>query len=260
MPTKDLQVTVSPRKVACVLDPELLVMHACGPQLALRLSRVFEVWLTRSFWRVIDAGELWLAQQRAGADRVGRSDRRQRPDVRAIERWIDMRDQTDAGSWVMCWIDDHLPASHMGDRSDKDIMERYEMAALGLSHRVVLQRAPQDAMVPWCDGLDAVAASLDTLALMSVVDSAIALCAVQDDALPAPVRTLQRAGMDACALDPLEPDSLFFAERRWIREAFVEAGLPMLLWGGPKLAVVRLATNGGNADPWSDMAAGWYRV
>ena len=61
MGASDLRVTVDGPKLRCVLDPALVLGHACGLKLALGLTRVFETWLPRSFWQVLDASDLLSA-------------------------------------------------------------------------------------------------------------------------------------------------------------------------------------------------------
>lgn len=54
----DVSVHVDQRRLPCVLEPSLLLTHAQGPTLALRLVAVVEPWLTRSFWEALDNSEL----------------------------------------------------------------------------------------------------------------------------------------------------------------------------------------------------------
>lgn len=54
----DVLVHVDQRRLPCVLEPSLLLTHAQGPTLALRLVAVVEPWLTRSFWQALDNSEL----------------------------------------------------------------------------------------------------------------------------------------------------------------------------------------------------------
>lgn len=54
----DVSVHVDQRRLPCVLEPSLLLTHAQGPTLALRLVAVVEPWLTRSFWDALDNSEL----------------------------------------------------------------------------------------------------------------------------------------------------------------------------------------------------------
>lgn len=275
MLTNDLNVTVSQRKPACVLDPGLLLNHAIGPTLALRLARVFEVWLTRSFWQVIDSSDLWQRYADSQADQRRLLAARQVPDEYALNGWLLMRDSLNSASRGLFWLDDCPARSNAGDEVEADIIERYEWLAFNLSERVGQFDPNASATVPWCDGLDRVAAALDTLVLSVLLDSALVLCAVSADELPAPVLALQRAGLQADLLDPPAPAGLFAAERLWARNALAAAGLSALLEQLPGLVVVHallpapsllglLPTSEVDQliqpDPWRNCRAWWYRV
>ncbi|MFX8008165.1 hypothetical protein ABTK85_19195, partial [Acinetobacter baumannii] len=98
MGASDLRVTGDGVKLRCVLDPPLVLGHAWGRPLALGLTRVFETWLPRSFWRVLDASELNSLDTEAA------------PWLHplALSDWTALRDGTDAGSWPMRWVGDNL--------------------------------------------------------------------------------------------------------------------------------------------------------
>ena len=266
----DLSLTVSQRKLACVLDPALVLGHALGPMLALRLTRVFEAWLTRSFWQVIDASELVL--HRLGGSTAEDVPAAMQPDPQALTAWIAMRDSTDAGSWVLRWMGDCLAESQVRDGADPMLVERYEALAGALAARL-----PQSAPTPqWQDGLDPVMAALDTAALSASLDGALVLSLVSPSSVapPWPVQALSRAGLRAHKLDPMPADTLFAAERQLVRDALASAGLATLAERLPPLAVIHVVADGfapvgdglglgdGDAapDPWAGAQAWWYAV
>lgn len=267
----DLSLAVTQRKLACVLDPTLVLGYALGPTLALRLTRVFEAWLTRSFWQIIDASELLLRTSASGTDQDHRFDS-VRPNVHALSAWIAMRDRTDAGSWSLRWMGDCLAESQMRDGGDPDLVDRYEMLAAALMARV---SHDGDDTPSWSQGLDPIVGALDTLALSASLDGALVLCprAADDRSAPWPVQALARAGVQAIELEPMPSDTLFASERAFVREALVTAGLATVAQKLPRLIAVHVVVgedeNPGTSsliesdaaiDPWEDARAWWYRV
>ena len=264
----DWSLTVCQRKLACVLDPSLVLGFRDGPALALRLTRVFEPWLTRSFWQVIDSSDLLLRRHELGVRALapGLADGLQ-PDAQALATWVAMRDQTDAGSWTLRWMGDCLAESQVRDGADADVVDRYELLAAALAQRV--QRGERGTARL---GLDPVSTALDTLALSACLDGALVLTPTlptDDAADPWPVRALARAGLAATRLDPIPADALFATERQWVRDALVSAGLSTVALRLPPLAVVHVLADGARTagddgealdDPWDEAQAWWYRV
>lgn len=249
MGASDLRVTVDQSKLRCVVDPALALGHAAGPRLAQRLTRVFETWLTRSFWQLLDASELL---------------RDTGPDPSALSEWLLLRERTDAGSWLLRWVGDSLAESQLKATAGDDLVERYEWLAEALASR-------QDAMPAsdWRRGFDPVASAYDSLALSAALEGALilSLCA-QGDAAPWPVQALQRLKV------PVEQTaegstSLFATERQVVRQSLAAAGLAALLQPLPPLAVVHVlvaprASSTDSADdepdPWAQARAWWYLV
>lgn len=255
MGASDLRVTVDAAKLRCVLDPALALAHAHGPRLALGLTRVFETWLTRSFWQVLDASELLLLRGTAGGAAAA-------PDPAALTEWIALREGTDAGSWLLRWVGDCLAESQLRSAGDEPVVERFEWLAEALQRRDEAAGRREG----WCHGLDARAAALDGLALSAALDGALLLCPwPAGTEAPVPVQALARAGVPAEAATANE--DLFAAERQWVRQQLAAAGLvPMLSSVGRLCAVHALAPPGGCGaagdaeDPWAAAAAWWYAL
>lgn len=257
----DLWVTVSQRRLACVLDPVLTLGHSQGPTLALRLTQVLEPWLTRSFWQVIDASEL-LRHRRRQRGATAPPPGRVVPDDQALSAWIALRERTDAGSWPLRWVGDSLPESQVKDAADTGVVERCELLTGALTERAALTGAEQLA---WSEGLDPVLGALDTLALSASLDGAMVLSLLPEGGVgePWPVQALARAGLQAQRLEPLPEHTLFAAERQLLREALVSAGLAALAERLPRLAVVHAVVDADaspQGDPWNGARAWWYLV
>lgn len=258
MGASDLRVTVDSAKLRCVLDPALALGHALGPRLALGLTRVFEIWLTRSFWQVLDSSDLFLhPARRATADGTP-------PDAAALGEWIALRDGTDAGSWLLRWVGDCLAESQLRSGEGDGIVERFEWLAAGLAARQAVAGGEQPG---WCRSFDPLRGSLDALALSATLEGALILCSLAGGgAPPGPVQALARLGMTAEPVADDDARSLFAAERAVVRQALAGAGLAALVQPLGPLAVVHAlalpADDGSDeaVNPWQHARAWWYQV
>lgn len=275
----DVSVHVEQRRLPCVLEPSLLLTHAQGPSLAMRLVSVVEPWLTRSFWQALDNSELLTGRvpQLGSATPISGA---------ALTRWIQLRERTDESAWVLRWVGDRIAESQLRDVEDLSLFDQFELlqAALEL-------RAEQRGMTlrsPW-PGLDLRRAALDALSLSAVLEGALVLCAALAGQRPSLVVLAEQLGFDvieavegtavvaaggagagaradagaagmatgASAVSPTAASSLFSTERALLREALARAGLATLAQQLPPLAVlhvVRMDDAGVTADPPSDAA------
>lgn len=256
MGASDLRVTVDSAKPRCVLDPALALGHPLGPRLALGLTRVFETWLTRSFWQAVDSSEL-LRRPLPAEDEVAA------PDAVALEQWLTLRDTTDAGSWRLRWVGDSLAESQLRDGGDEGLVERYECFAAALATREDSSDARRER---WNLGLDLRAAALDTLALSATLDGALVLCNLPPATeAPGPVQALPRLGLQALAMDD-DAVSLFATERTVVRHALAAAGLAALLQPLGRFAAVHALALPDDApadapcDPWRTIRIWWYTL
>ena len=252
MGASDLRVTVDGVKLRCVLDPALVLGHACGRSLAVALTRVFETWLPRSFWRVLDASELLSVDTSAS------------PWLHplALNDWTALRDGTDAGSWPMRWVGDNLHESQLRSGMDDTLLDRFERHAEALQAR-------QPECGSWDCSFDPVTSAHDALALSAALDGALILCQAPDDiAEPGPVQALGHLGHRPRELMPDESSSLLAAERAFVRQAVAAAGLAALLQSLGHVCVVHALTlppdceaaNDDAQDPWQRSQAWWYRL
>lgn len=285
----DLQFSVSVGKLPCVLDTQLLLCEPLGPALALRLTRVAEVWLTRALRPAEESYAGW--RERVEADRAGPGGRPMlRPHERALAAWTALRERTDAASSRFRWVDDCVALSQVGDPAAADLFDRYELLATALDLR--LDR-PADAgdsppWGPWCRPLDPLVCVQDSLVLSALLEGAPMLCLLErgDDGSSRPAWLLEaaaRAGLQVVGPEGLPADSWLHTERRWLRRSLVAAGLAWLLDALPPLAVAHVwvedpADDGRFAYPeeedllrgirhpaalgdiWTGAQARWYRL
>lgn len=261
MGASDLRVRVDQSKLRCVLDPSLVLGHAQGARLALQLTRVFEPWLPRSFWQVVDASELLLQRWP--------DDGKAQPDAMALGEWIALRDRTDAGSWPLRWIGDNRAESQLQQlqgEADEDLLDRYEQLAAALG-----DFTGQGEVVPlgldW--GYDPVLGALDALALSATLDGALILSRQPEVGGAWPLQALQRLDLGGRCRELAGDGGLFEAERQCVRLSLAQAGLAAPLQALAPLVVVHVLAEsspeweGEEAEPrnpWSQAQAWWYRV
>lgn len=255
MGASDLRVTVDGVKLRCVLDPALVLGQACGLKLALGLTRVFETWLPRSFWQVLDASELLggSAQPQSGLHPL------------ALNDWTALRDGTDAGSWTLRWVGDNLAESQLrSGGSDDSLVERFEWHA-----EMLLAHQARPAPRGWCQDFDPVLGAHDALALSAALDGALILCRAADaQTPPPPVQALSRLDPPPRELAGSDTSSLLAAERDFVRQAIAAAGLSALLQTVQHACVVHVltlppeghASNDDTQDPWQRSRSWWYRL
>lgn len=259
----DVSVHVDHRRPPCVLEPALVLAHAGGPSLAMRLVAVFEPWLTRSFWQALDNSELLIGPHARAGQPVS---------AQALSRWIALRERTDESGWVLRWVGDRIAESQFGDLEDLSLFDRFEHLQASLdqrAERLGLDACEDDglngrgALAPhrsgagsgatartraW-RGFDLTRAGLDALSLSAALEGALVLCACSRDGEPQPVAQARRLGLtvrDTGAADAQA--SLFPAERQVLREALARAGLAPLTLAMPPLAAVHVWLDDCGAD------------
>ena len=255
-PRGDLSLTVSQRKLACVLDPALVLGSAAGLRLALRLTQVLEPWLTRSFWQVVDDSErlLHCLATQDGPTAV----RGLVVDAQALTDWVRLREQTPIDAWPLRSVGDSYADTHLRDTDEPDLVDRYEWLL------AAMEPPPGDNKA-----LTAPPADWDALALSACLDGSAILCALSDGEEPAAVRALHHMNIEVQKLEPMPEGSLFMIERQLLREALALAGLAPVSAQLPRMAVAHALVPGcwfnaapdldGEAvDPWAGAKAWWY--
>jgi len=234
----DLAVTLSQRRWACVIDPALLLLTPFGPTLVQRLGALTELWIPRSFWRVLDDSETclreskrlvpaaWLAAVDQDFGAVSRD---------ALRTWERIRARTDLCGLRFRYLDDSLMLSAVPEQREPDLVQRFDQ----------IEAALQRDLGSWpdgsADGHDAWLCAIDTLALATTLGAAFVLTlANRATSQPAPAAALegfprippfQRIDSDR-ALANLEYEQL--------ARLAVQGGLAPLLWAGLDLAVAHV--------------------
>ncbi|MBB3193650.1 hypothetical protein [Roseateles terrae] len=248
----DVSVHVEQRRMPCVLEPSLLLTHAQGPSLALRLVSVVEPWLTRSFWQALDNSELLTG-------RLPRLGSAAPISAAALTRWIQLRERTDESAWVLRWVGDRIAESQLRDVEDLSLFDQFELLQAALEVRA--EHKGMTLRSPW-PGLDLRRAALDALSLSAVLEGALVLCAASAGQAPSLVLLAEQLGFEvievvdllggdrladggsvrpASSVSTTSPtSSLFSTERGLLREALARAGLATLAQQLPPLAVLHV--------------------
>lgn len=230
---QELEVSLRARRSAFVIDPLLALSTPLGARLTGRLSAAADLWVTRTFWQVIDSSDyyrrdppaLWPECLREGLPESIGDDLH-----RALSLWETTRLRTDLSHCRLHWVSDNLGESVFPDGAPPDLIERYEAL-----HQSLTARADpgEDAT-----GTAGFYGTIDSLALTAALGNASLLTLAPD----APTSCLQLACTQVgLGLEPVPEGGdaeLAALERRRLREMIVVAGCTPLLWGGLHLAVV----------------------
>lgn len=250
MRRSDVSVHVDQRRLPCVLEPALLLTHAQGPVLAMRLVAVFEPWLTRSFWQALDNSELLTGRaslaivpttaRSPSQTAASTEDTKNQPDISpsALTRWITLRERTDESAWVLRWVGDRIAESQLRDVEDLSLFDQFELVQAELERRA--EQHGLTMCAPW-RGFDLHRASLDALSLSAVLEGALVLCCTVDGREPAPISLARQLQLTVTDIDsPEAGTSLFPTERQFLREALARAGLATLTQTLPPLAALHV--------------------
>jgi hypothetical protein len=258
----DLAVTLSQRRWTCIVDPALLLLTPFGPTLVQRLGELLDLWVVRSFWRVLDDSHTCLREPRrlvpvgwksaddCGIDAVTRD---------ALRAWERIRARSDVCGLRFRYIGDNLMTSALPEKREPDLVQRFEE----------LEATLQGQLGKWDfsksqEGFDAWLAAIDTIALSSTLGPAFILTMTRGDSpLPALAAALQHfdngpefqrvdSGWDPSSATTSSPsdnpprrgnfrhDPLASLEREQVHRLLVQAGLSPLVWAGLELAVAHV--------------------
>ena len=252
-PAADLDVSVRARRLACVLDPALLLAAPHLLLLTQQLARSVDLWVCPGFWRLLDASvffcrrparlRTWLAlSAQHPEEQVGAA-------VACWSRWRVSRDLTALGLY---WVGGHQTESFLPEQGPRDLPMRFESlveswmrANDAPGHEVSLVAAGED------DDGHAVASTvrplrrsaveseadddarcgpgqrnegvLEAAALAVALQAPVLTVAADDDGPPALVRQWMEGGLAACALDSVHPAAASAERQRWW-DALVASG------------------------------------
>jgi hypothetical protein len=216
-----LDVSVSSRRMSCILDGELALSRQ-GLLFAMRLAQEANVWLFRALWNALDNSHLYPAA--AEPDAAGQQGRRE-----ASEQWESARLATDLAGLQFFFVGDARHESLLPKEVGSDLVERFETLAIELDG--LFQREDENQI----DFDPVYECSRDTIALATALirHRPIVFSLTRDDrdgkrsTEPKIGDFLRRCGINC---RPVEQDRALVSIRNYLQPIFARSGAAELLW------------------------------
>jgi hypothetical protein len=233
-----LDVSVSSRRISCILDGELALSRQ-GLLFAMRLAQEANVWLFRALWNALDNSHFYPASPEPEA--AGQRGRRE-----ASEQWESARLATDLGGLQFFFVGDARHESLLPKEVGQDLVERFEALAGeldGLYRGGAAEDVDYDPVYECNRDTVALAAALTRH--RPIVFSLRARPRIGQVCPPEPgiCEFLRQCGIDCRAV---EPDLTLDAIRGYLQPIFARTGVAELLWDlandGCALVVVQIIT------------------
>ena len=240
----DLNVTISHKRWACVLDP-MLALSVHGVPLLTRLGAVLEMWVVRELWHILDNTHFYLERPEILLSAGGNDGQTERTwaIVQALREWEHIRLENDPSRQYCYWIGDGPLESFLPEGMEPEIVWRYEALSGTLDRRLANPTAP---LVSACRDAAALAVCLPFAVVLTQ------LVSVGAGAHSPIICQMLEGGGIPCKEVPAE-DAWRKKESDWLREVLTQAGLSKWMWSGLRLAVLHLAA------PTAFMAGGKER-
>jgi hypothetical protein len=231
----DLTVTLQQRRLACVLDPAL-ILSPYGLALS-RLGEVVELWVGRELWHMLDNTHFYTQRPSLLIDTTTPptdKDLASQEALQALLDWERWRLENDQAGLQLFWVGDAPSGSLLPAHRDARLVWRYEMLAYALDNGAHRTETLEQVLEP---------AFRDTVALAAALRASLILArpplvASSESQLPPLCTALTHWGVSCSLLPDLDP--FVHVERDYLRHLLVHAGLAPLLWAGLRLAVVHL--------------------
>jgi hypothetical protein len=234
-----LSITLSQRRWACVLDPNLLLSQY-GLFLVQSLREVLELWIARELWHILDNPSFYLAQPELGLSQtdLGLSSElptiAQQKRVQMLKGWESLRIETPVRDLNLFWIGDRPTDSFLPNGTHPYLTEHWEVLARSLDQRLQEQSLSCHMMVP---------AFRDTAALAAVLGSAFILTyqpveECEKNTPPQICQVLEQWGIPCQQIDSL--DAIADIERKNLLQLMISTGFSKFLWAGLHLVVLHL--------------------
>ena len=231
----DLTVTLQQRRLACVLDPAL-ILSSYGLALS-RLGEVVELWVGRELWHMLDNTHFYTQRPSLLVDTTTRATDdalASQEALQALLGWERWRLENDQAGLKLFWVGDAPSGSLLPAHMDAHIVWRYETLAYALESRAGRMEKLDQELDPAFRDTVALAAALQT----SFILARPPLRAQSESQLPPLCTALTHWGVSCALLPDLDP--FMHIERDYLRHLLVHAGLAPLIWDGLRLAVVHL--------------------
>ena len=252
----DVAITFTKQRWACVLDPAL-ALSVYGLPLVKQLSERMELWIVREFWHMLDNPQFYVEQPEVllGKDLEALSPAaRQQVSqqmLRSLQEWERLRLRVDPTTRNINFLADVIGESCVPAGVDDDLIWRWESLAQSLDSCMGEPFTKADTLTLAYRDLAALAAARPACILTHRSTEAAQL-----NVPPAICGPLQQWGI--ASHEVKAEDIILTAERAYLCELLVHAGLSKLLWSGLNLIVLHLmvpaAATLSPTSQWSDSA------
>ncbi len=234
----DVSITLNQKRWACVLDPTL-VLSDYGLPLVKQLGELAELWVVREFWHMLDNPQIYVqqperllsqpypevlpAQQRHLSQQI----------IRNLREWENLRANSDRNTWNIHFLADVIGESSVPPGTDANLIWRWESLAQGLDEHLDPRSVRSETLTLAFRDLAALAAARPACILTHRSPEAAQL-----NHPPAICETLGQWNIHCHEVSA--NDAIAEAERTYLRNLLVHAGLSKLLWSGLNLVVLHL--------------------
>jgi hypothetical protein len=242
-----LDVTITARKISCVLDGELALSRH-GLLFATRLAREANIWLFRALWQALDNSFVFPGAEASRAEQKENGEPSRRfaasPCPRTIQQWESARLETDLGGSQFFFVGDARHESFLPKDTGNDIVERFEGLAVELETLFARTRGNGTVYDPVYEcNRDTVALATALIRHAPIVLGVVARpgSGAADSLEPAICDFLCRCGIDCRRVDD---DSMVASIKDHLRPIFARSGIAELIWDlrkdGLDLAVLHI--------------------
>ncbi|HEY9645280.1 MAG TPA: hypothetical protein V6C88_02865 [Chroococcidiopsis sp.] len=234
----DFSITFNQRRWPCVLDPTL-VLSDYGLPLVKQLGEWLELWVVREFWHMIDNPQIYLQQpeqlfsQLYPETSTTLQRHRSQQVIRNLREWENLRVNSDRSTWNIHFLADVIGESLVPPGTDANFIWRWESLAQGLDSYLDQRLSRSETLILAFRDLAALAAARPACILTHRSTEAAQL-----NDPPAICETLKKWNIVCHEVNAR--DAIAEAERTYLRNLLVHAGLSKLLWSGLNLVVLHL--------------------
>lgn len=240
MQVPDISLSISERRPVCVLDPALALASRQAPLTVMRLAKLFELWVPRAFWQILDSSDYIEQQLAEQAQKLINSTQNEGSQERlseycdTIKIWQSLRSRRDTTGLGLRWLGDKLEESILGSETDWEAIQRYE----ALAQSILDRRAGTDGFNP----ISLEYAAVDAVALAAALGSRflLALADPAENSVPTCCQTISSCNLTVQCIRSPDSSSLFRKEREQIRDLLAWGGATAWTVKGASIAVVQV--------------------
>ncbi|UJP06067.1 MAG: hypothetical protein LZF61_03580 [Nitrosomonas sp.] len=240
MRVPDISLSISERRPVCVIDPALALTSREAPLTVLRLAKLFELWVPRAFWQILDSSDFIeqqpvdQAQKLIGYPQADCDQEQLREYCDTIKIWQSLRSRRDTAGLGLRWLGDKLEESLLGSDTDWEVIQRYEALAQSMLGR----KSRVDSLSP----ISLEYATVDALILAAALGSRflIARASANENAEPMCCQTMLASNVPIRCIHPSDSSILIRKEREQIQDLLAWGGAAAWTVTGTSIAIVQI--------------------